>query len=803
MSISYYSRNRAHKIVKVFFIVMSLIFVHQIVLNQNVSYNHKDGLSNQMKPVQTENRYKSFDKISSSLSTTHDPIVINGNSDFANQASTEGWSGDGTESSPYIIDGYEIRNMEDYPTYGSNMIDIMNVDVFFQITNCLLIKGWTGINFDRVSNGYLSNNIILESGYNGVHVANSHHITLIGNNISSNQNGISLTFSGNNTISDNILNDNSAGIELSFSDNNTISNNNVTGNSFSGIRITFSTNNNISSNIVNIGFDNPYYIGVNILSGIDLSYSGNNILSDNILVNCSFNINAFDHDDYLQAEVTNNVVNGKPLVYWENVNGGTIPAGAGQIILVNCTSVEVTAQEMTKVMFSIIVISSSHINIHDNILTNISSGITLSSTVDSIVAGNTITGITFGGSYGITLTSSSNNEISNNAISFFNSGGIYLSTSTKNTISGNILTSNAQGGIFLMYSGENTIKDNVLNENGLEITSIDIDSYLQAEVSGNMINGKSLIFWQNKTDETVPNGAGQIILVNCDTVEVTGQELTDVGTALLAVFSSNLNIHNNLMTGNGIFGISIQFSDNVIVSNNVISENIRVLEDPLSGITLTYTGNGIQLQSSEFITVSDNTISDSNSGITVYDSDNNLISGNTLTEISEGISLANAEHNTLSENSITGSSDFFGSWDGITLMYSSQNNISSNTVSDFYIGISISFGSNDNSIEFNNFIDNDQQATDDASDNIFSYNFWNDFTEPDTNSDGIVDESYSISGSAQNQDNNPRVNASGSVSIQSTTESEDDTKTSPGWNGILVLFSFITFILVKKRRILK
>ncbi|MEE9572422.1 MAG: NosD domain-containing protein, partial [Candidatus Neomarinimicrobiota bacterium] len=670
--------------------------------------------------------------------------------------------------------------------------------VFFQITNCLLIKGGAGINFDSVSNGYLSNNIISESGYNGVYIVNSHHLTLIGNNISSNQNGISLTFSQNNTISDNILNDNSAGIALSFSDNNTISNNNITGDSLSGIRITFSTNNNISSNIVNIGVDNTYYIGVNILSGIDLSYSGNNILSDNILVNCSFNINAFDHDDYLQAEVTNNVVNGKPLVYWENVNGGTIPAGAGQIILVNCTSVEVTAQEMTEVLFSIMVISSFQINIHDNILTNISSGITLSSTVDSNVSGNTITGTNFGGIYGISLDSSSNNEISNNAISFFFSGGISLSSSTENTISGNILTSNAQGGIFLMYSGENTIKDNVLNENGLEITSGDLNSYLQAEVSGNTINGKSLIFWQNRTDETVPNGAGQIILVNCDTVEVTGQELTDVGTALLAVFSSNLNIHNNQMAGNGIYGISIQFSDNSIVSNNIISENTRDV-----GI-ISFTGNGIQIQSSEFITVSSNTISDSSSGINVYDSDNNLISGNTLSEISEGISLLNAEHNTVSENSITGSSDFFGSsWYGISLMQSSQNNISSNTVSDFFIGISISFESNDNSIEFNILIDNDQQATDDASNNIFDYNFWNDLTEPDTNSDGIVDESYSISGSAQNQDNHPRVTASGSVSIQATTESDDDTSTSPGWNGILILFSLITIILVKKRRILK
>ena len=38
------------------------------------------------------------------------------------------------------------------------------------------------------------------------------------------------------------------------------------------------------------------------------------------------------------------------------------------------------------------------------------------------------------------------------------------------------------------------------------------------------------------------------------------------------------------------------------------------------------------------------------------------------------------------------------------------------------------------------------------------YNYWNDWTAPDTNADGIVDHPYSIAGASNNTDLHPLVN---------------------------------------------
>ena len=49
--------------------------------------------------------------------TLHDPIKIEGDEDFAAQAASEGWPGDGSEENPYVIEGYEITLDDGYPWY--------------------------------------------------------------------------------------------------------------------------------------------------------------------------------------------------------------------------------------------------------------------------------------------------------------------------------------------------------------------------------------------------------------------------------------------------------------------------------------------------------------------------------------------------------------------------------------------------------------------------------------------------------------------------------------------------------------
>ncbi|MHA2101006.1 MAG: right-handed parallel beta-helix repeat-containing protein, partial [Candidatus Kariarchaeaceae archaeon] len=85
----------------------------------------------------------------------HDPLQIYGDLDFLEQADIEGWQGNGTETYPFLIQGYNIANR-------SSQIRITNSSVHFQIKNCSLDgKGeGIGITFTNVSNGCILENII-------------------------------------------------------------------------------------------------------------------------------------------------------------------------------------------------------------------------------------------------------------------------------------------------------------------------------------------------------------------------------------------------------------------------------------------------------------------------------------------------------------------------------------------------------------------------------------------------------------------------------------------------------------------
>lgn len=99
-------------------------------------------------------RISSFNEGLSQYST-HDPILIDGNADFHNQSSTEGWTGEGTLSDPYIIGGYNISGYAD-----GISIEIRNTDRYFIINNSFFSYGLLGIFLFNVSNGHINSTTI-------------------------------------------------------------------------------------------------------------------------------------------------------------------------------------------------------------------------------------------------------------------------------------------------------------------------------------------------------------------------------------------------------------------------------------------------------------------------------------------------------------------------------------------------------------------------------------------------------------------------------------------------------------------
>lgn len=67
---------------------------------------------------------------------SHEPINIQGDSQFASIAAQEGWSGNGTHDAPYVIEGYQIQ--------GDSCISISEADSHFVIYSCDLSSGADG-----------------------------------------------------------------------------------------------------------------------------------------------------------------------------------------------------------------------------------------------------------------------------------------------------------------------------------------------------------------------------------------------------------------------------------------------------------------------------------------------------------------------------------------------------------------------------------------------------------------------------------------------------------------------------------
>ncbi|MHA2281984.1 MAG: right-handed parallel beta-helix repeat-containing protein [Promethearchaeota archaeon] len=669
----------------------------------------------------------------------HDPINITGNQAFEDQ----GWLGSGTKNDPYIFSGYNI-------TGSGDLIVINNTDKYFQISDCLIDGlGQTssiGIYLINVKNGYIFNNIIT-SNYRNIKLYTSNNNTIRSNFVkgsysSRSRQGISMLYSHNNTINDNrVYNNYGYGIYLYQSENNTVSVNIVDENNLHGIYVSFSRNNTIISNDAHENRD----------AGIAIYSSRYNTVSGN-----SADENQMEGIDIYTSSY-NTVFNNSA---YRN--------------------------------------SFSNIRVYNSDFNNVSDNTAINSRAD----------------YGINIDRSDYNTIKGNTFKDNDEGGIKLYYSYYNSIIGNNATGNWYSGYDLQYSKHNTIRNNIMTKNrgsfkrgiwirnnsnnntifnnsmestGLYIEGKNIGEFSQAAVSDNIVNGKPLVYWQHITSGSIPTGAGQVILVNCSNVEVTGQELVDTNVGLYAAFSDYLNIHHNNATNNR-YGFLLDYSDHNSITNNLASSNDygfylgNAANNTIYANNATSNESGIHLDESMNNTISKN-IADYNTdfsygdGIELYYSDNNTINDNIANNNSDyGIYLYSSNNVTIRgniannnlyhgfyirysrNNSIIGNIATNNSNYGIEF-YSSDNNIFTNNIitenSDY--GIYLDYSDN-NTIYYNDFINNKNnnvQGYDDGLDNqwddgVNQGNYWSDWIT----SSGP----YVLDGLAGAQDNYPSVN---------------------------------------------
>ena len=219
-------------------------------------------------------------------------------------------------------------------------------------------------------------------------------------------------------------------------------------------------------------------------------------------------------------------------------------------------------------------------------------------------------------------------EVHVSSFTIQNGYGILIS-SDNSTISGNIFKSDEYmglGGILFFNPNYNTISHNTFLNCGLMHST---SSLFHNSVYNNTVNGKPLVYLEDES-EILVDDAGQVILVDCENINIENLELTNTITGIQLFYSTNCLISGNKISNNYIWGISLIKSSNITISGNVILNEYAVMFFD-SGYN-TISGNNFEAQGSNliFANSSGNCISDNNfryshylyKGIFSIDSDN-------------------------------------------------------------------------------------------------------------------------------------------------------------------------------------
>ena len=376
----------------------------------------------------------------------------------------------------FFIMGHSI---EDWNTHNIDITNIINGEPIYYWKNRsggVVPKSAAQIILANCTNVHVENQEVSDTSM-GIELGFSNYNIIANNTVSlTHRYGITLYYSENNTIINNTAFYNNAGIRLYYSTNNTILNNNVSSNHWANIYFTSATYNNIVNNTISFSFE---YYSTDLNIYLDRS-SHNKIMNNKmslkygntIYISYSTNITIInnqmvDNGIYIEGDLlkhwgshhidSTNTINDKPIYYWTDRNTGTVPKDAAQVILVNCTNVLVSHQNIINISMGIALSFSSKNSIIKNNVLNSWYGIFNYKSDQNIITDNNLSD----NGEGIYLGSSCDNKLINNILTE-NRDAIYLYSSSNNTVTDNIALSNFKYGITLSSSSYNTIAQNVI-----------------------------------------------------------------------------------------------------------------------------------------------------------------------------------------------------------------------------------------------------------------------------------------------------------------------------------------------------
>jgi len=476
----------------------------------------------------------------------HAPINIVNDTDFADQGAIEQWEGDGSEGSPYILEGYNI-------TDASQGIRIVNVTKYFEIRNCL-VNDTTG----------------MRDG--GIMLLNVTHGKVIDCVVSNMWIGISIE-KAPGCIIDNctVYNSDSRGIQVDFSNYTTVNDCEVYDGYSPGIRIGASIYCNITNNEVYDKwgaalslFEGSHFSNItgNTLydnggPGISLFNSNNITIQDNTAYDNSRMVPDCGIDAYNSANCS--VIDNE---LYDNEYAGINLYGSPNWDIIGNTIYNNSDHGIYGIYSENCTISNN--DIYENGWwgeMEPTCGIAFGETERWHIEGNSIWNNSANGVYvQADFTTITNNEIFNNT-----NHGIYSTwtdnvTVTNNTIYGNgwnFVEVPERCGIYLYKA-----RDWIINQNTI-YNNTDNGIYLEGYGYNNITNNE---IYDNANDGIYSTG-----VVNCNVIANTIYDNAYDGIDLSEC--SYWNITNNIIFDNAQYGVNLDPTDECWVYYNDIGWN--------------------------------------------------------------------------------------------------------------------------------------------------------------------------------------------------------------------------------------
>lgn len=217
------------------------------------------------------------------------------------------------------------------------------------------------------------------------------------------------------------------------------------------------------------------------------------------------------------------------------------------------------------------------------------------------------------------------------------STGLYVyNTSSDNVIYWNKILSNTNEGIYIYFSTGNTFSHNDMTANGedFRVRGGALRDFLQTVDEYNTVDGKTMYYWVNETDRTIPLNAGYVALVNCKNITVENLHI-----GFWAAWSTNITARNLDLNGDRIL---FRYTNDSRIENVMMrygSTDIELQDSAHNAVynnTLLSCSLGINLGSANFNVFCDNTFRNTLCGIGLMNSTGNIFYHNNFIDITNG-----------------------------------------------------------------------------------------------------------------------------------------------------------------------